>query len=942
MTDSRADNRENKKSTTAYDPKQVEQRLYKSWIDGGFFTPKIDWAKDPFVVIMPPPNVTGELHVGHALQATLADIMVRWHRMKGDPTLWLPGADHAGIATQVMVERSLIESGLSREKLGRDGFLDRVWEWVLRYGNAIDEQHKRLGASCDWTRRTFTLDEAPSKAVRTTFSNLYGKGLIYRGERIINWCCRCSTALSDLEVEHLDESSFLYNISYQIDGSEDFITVATTRPETLVADTGLAVNPSDIRYKHLIGKWARLPIVGRLIPVLGDEAVDPSFGTGALKVTPGHDPVDFEVGQRHSLPVVTAMRMDGTMNEQAGPYEDMDRFQCRERILEDLSALGLLCSTEPYSHSVGHCGRCSVSIEPMVSKQWFVTTDDLADRAIDVVRTGEIKIIPERFTRVYLNWMENIRDWCISRQLWWGHRIPAWYCLDCSGESVHLAFPEPFGPKNVQIGSYTLLRDQGFSWNVMESASSYVDIGLDAYPIVSIEKPEECPGCGGDSLLQDPDVLDTWFSSALWPHSTLGWPEHTDDLRYFYPTSVMETGYDILFFWVARMIMMGLENTDKVPFKYVYLSGLIRDQHGAKMSKTRGNVTDPIDAIDTYGTDALRFTLTTGNAPGNDLRISEAKLGASRNFINKLWNASRFVSAVLDDGESHSIDWLDPDLTNIHDRWIVSRLNTLIINVDKYMDNFLFSEAQRELHDFLWNEFCDWYIEIAKLRLRSAEQPSPLPVLLHVLERLLRLMHPFTPFVTEEIWQNLMHKINDDPDRPASIVIAQYPEVDESRVDHVAEQHMEALIDIVKAMRNTKAEFKIPNTQNIFTEILAGNSSQLLSRESDIIDALTRSGTPVFVNEDESTLASSKKVSVILNHAVIFMDLEGLVDTEKERLRLQNELQACETNIYSIAQRLNSNDFLSKAPEDVVERENERIVTIRTRRQRVQELLSQL
>jgi len=933
----------------AYDPKVVEQRLYESWMDGGYFTPQIDHSKKPFVIIMPPPNVTGELHLGHALQATLADIMVRWHRMKGDPTLWLPGADHAGIATQVMVERSLAqavvekpseEEGLNRQQLGREKFLERVWEWVGRYGNTIDEQHKRMGASCDWTRRRFTLDEGPSLAVRTTFANLFQKGLIYRGERIINWCPRCSTALSDLEVEHQDEQSLLYHIRYPFEEGEGFITVATTRPETLLGDTAVAVNQWDERYKELVGKHVLLPILNRPLPVIGDEAVDPSFGTGALKITPGHDHVDFEVGQRHALLIITVMNLDGTMNSEAGPYEGMDRFQCRDAILKDLEREGLLEKTEPYGHSVGHCGRCLTAVEPLVSKQWFVNTQGLAVSAMDVVRDGHIKIIPERFGRVYLNWMENIRDWCISRQLWWGHRIPAWYCLQCSEESIEVIFAEPFGPDGILGGAYHILKEKGISWEEIESGASHIFIDLNAVPIVSVDHPGKCQSCGGADLFQDPDVLDTWFSSALWPHSTLGWPQDTEDLRYFYPTTVMETGYDILFFWVARMIMMGLENTGEIPFQQVYLSGLIRDEHGAKMSKTRGNVTDPIEAIDTYGTDALRFTLTTGNAPGNDLRLSEGKLGASRNFINKVWNAARYVLTAIDETQN-PLDWRTPALQHRQDRWIVSRLNRVIGRVHYFMEEFLFGEAQREVHDFFWGEFCDWYIEMAKLRLRAGQEPSPLPVLVHILEKTLRLMHPFIPFVTEEIWQSLKVRLPQMVDVPDSIVIAPYPATEANYNDEQAERDIGLLMEVVRAIRNVRAEFKIAPNKPLHSLIELASSSAALVEETQAIKSLARTESLVFLEEGAPRPSAETTVSAIFPGATVLVPLEGLVDTAKERTRLQQELQECLDNMDRLSQRLSNTEFTGKAPEDVVERERERLERLEERRDRIQEFLAQ-
>ena len=931
----------------AYDPGAVEQRLYASWIDGGYFTPTIEPDKEPFVIIMPPPNVTGELHVGHALQATLADIMVRWHRMRGDPTLWLPGADHAGIATQVMVERSLAqdaakrpddEAGLTRQQLGRERFLERVWDWVRLYGHTIDEQHKRLGASCDWTRRRFTLDEGPSLAVGTTFANLYEKGLIYRGERIINWCPRCSTALSDLEVDHEEEQSFLYHIRYPLEDGNGHLTVATTRPETLLGDTAVAVNPDDERYSHLIGRRVLLPVLNRPLPIIGDDAVDPEFGTGALKITPGHDPVDFEVGQRHGLPVVTAINLDGTMSREAGPYEGMDSAQCRDVILRDLDSVGLLDRQEPYSHSVGHCGRCGVVVEPLASRQWFVSMEDLARPAMDVVRDGRIKIVPERYSRVYLNWMENIRDWCISRQLWWGHRIPAWYCPCCSPDAIHLVFPPEDG---LQDGTYRELSEQGLAWSELEARAQHIFTDLTAQPIVSLEPPEICPSCDSSEMFQDPDVLDTWFSSALWPHSTLGWPTDSDDMRYFYPTTVMETGYDILFFWVARMVMMGLENTGEIPFKSVYLSGLIRDEHGAKMSKTRGNVTDPIEAIDAYGTDALRFTLTTGNAPGNDLRISDGKLAASRNFVNKVWNAARYVLTNLSETQSQP-EWRTPPLLHRHDRWIVGRLNVVAGQVDRFMEDFLFGEAQREVHDFFWNEFCDWYIELAKLRLRSGAEPSPLPVLVHVLEKSMRLMHPFLPFVTEEIWQTLKDSVTGTEDMPESIVIADYPAAEPSMLDAQAEGEMELVMNVVRAIRNVRAEFKIPPNRALACLVEHSESGAALREEAGAVQSLARTEPLVFPAEGDPRPPVASTVSVVLPGATVLIPLESLVDTSTERTRLERELQECLDNMQRLSQRLGNADFTTKAPEDVVERERERLERLGERRDRVQELLAQL
>ena len=663
----------------AYDPKASEQRIYGLWMDGGYFTPEIDRSKKPFVMIMPPPNVTGELHLGHAIMVALQDLMTRWHRMKGEPTLYLPGVDHAGIATQVVVERMLASDDMTRHDLGREMFVRRVWEWVDEYGDTIDTQLKRLGASCDWSRKVFTLDAGPSRAVRTTFVDLYKKGLIYRGERIINWCPRCATALSDLEVRHQEESASLYYIRYPLEDGSGAVTVATTRPETLLGDTAVAVNPDDERYAHLAGKNVVLPVLKRVIPIIADQAVDPEFGTGALKVTPGHDPNDFDIGERRGLPIVNVMNPDATLNENAGRYKGQDRFEARENIVKELEGEGLLEKVEPYHHSVGRCDRSDDVVEPLVSKQWYLTMAPLAKPAIDAVRDGRIWIIPEHFAKVYFNWMEKIEDWCISRQLWWGHRMPVWYCDECDGVTVE------------------------------------------------IEDPTKCGECGSTKLVRDPDVLDTWFSSALWPHSTLGWPEQTEDLGYFHPTSVLETGHDILFFWVARMIMMGLQNTSEIPFDTVYLHGLIRDPEGVKMSKTKSNVMDPLDLIDVYGADALRFALTIGNSPGNDMRLNEQKMEASRNFANKLWNAARFVMSSLSERVDQE-DWeWPPRATHLEDRWILSRLNRVAAQVQTFMEEYKLGEAQRVAHDYLWNEYCDWYLEMSKVRLRAGDD-SPLPI----------------------------------------------------------------------------------------------------------------------------------------------------------------------------------------------------------------------
>ena len=903
----------------AYNAADVEERIYSFWMEKGYFTPKIEPEKRPFVVIMPPPNVTGELHLGHALTAAVEDVLCRWHRMQGDSTLWLPGKDHAGIATQWVVEQHLARQGTSRQELGREKFLEQVWEWVRKYGNTIDEQHKRLGTSCDWSRLRFTLDPGPSVAVRTTFVNLHKKGLIYRGERLINWCPRCSTALSDLEVEHEELDGNLYHIRYPIADGSGHITVATTRPETMLGDTAVAVHPEDPRYSSLVGRKAVLPIIGREIPVIADPALDPEFGTGALKVTPGHDPTDFEIGQRHNLAIVTVIGPDGAMTSEAGPYEGRERFECREGVVSQLEMEGLLERIEPYRHSVGHCQRCKTVVEPLVSIQWFMNVgthddpDSIAGRAYRAVTEDRIRIVPERFSRVYLNWLENIRDWCISRQLWWGHRIPVWYCQDCQGQTV------------------------------------------------SVEDPDHCEHCDSTRISQDPDVLDTWFSSGLWTHSTLGWPDDTGDMGYFYPKAdhdhatqgydsfVMETGYDIIFFWVARMIMMGLANTGREPFHTVFLHGLIRDTQGVKMSKTKGNVLDPLRLIDQFGTDALRFALTTGTAPGNDLRLGESKLESSRNFANKLWNAARFVVTGLDGAEPTALaGWHDlPGLQNREDRWILHRLNLVIGSVDGYLKGYELGEAQRVIYEFLWGDFCDWYIEMAKVRLRSGDT-TPSRVLAHVLERTLRLLHPFMPFITEEIWQNLIHRLPNEGDLSESIMIAQYPESDEARIDHESESEMLTIILMIRAIRNARAQLHIPSGQRLEATVDTNGLKEAVEEESPAICTLARVEPLHIVDGSGDRPPASEAMTLVVDRhgseapLVVTLPLGGVVDLSAESTRLKKELEECDTGLERVRVLLSNSDFSSRAPEDVVEREQERLNSLQERRERLQEILAQL
>ncbi len=902
----------------AYNPAQVESRLYKLWEDAGYFTAKIDRAAEPFTVIMPPPNLTGELHMGHALTDTVEDILVRWHRMKGEPTLWLPGVDHAAMAVHAIMERQLAGEGLTRHDIGREAFLERTWEFVNRNRGRIFAQHKRLGVSADWTREAFTMDPGPAKSVRTIFVDLYNRGLIYRGKRLINWCPGCQSALSDLEVDHEELPSYLWHVRYPlIDGqgreTGEYITIATTRPETIVADTAIAVHPDDPRYRHLRGQKARLPIIGRELPIVPDEAIDPAFGSGALKVTPGHDPVDFEIGERHGLPVVNAIATDGTMNDEAGPYAGMDRFAAREAIVADLRSRGYLVKEEPYTHSVGHCDRCGAVVEPLMSEQWFVAMKQewgklpdgsprsLAGDALKAVLDGwpgrdgkkrQIKLIPERYTRVYRNWLENIRDWCISRQIWWGHRIPVWYCDACG---------------------------------VMTAA---------------IDDPDRCATCASTNIRQDEDTLDTWFSSALWPFSTLGWPEDTEDLRYFYPTTVMETNYDIIFLWVARMIMMGLFALDDIPFEYVYFHGTVRDDFGQRMSKSKGNGVDPEGLIDRYGSDAVRFKLITAGGTGNDQRLEEQRIEAARNFANKLWNASRFVLSNL--GPDERVPALAPARRAslpAEDRWILSRLDRLVANASRLMDRFDLGEAGREVHDFLWDELCDWYLEIAKVRLRSGNEASPLPVLVHVLDTCLRLLHPYMPYVTEEIWSGAgaLRDHLPGPDAPA-LIVARYPAPGESWLDEAAEGEMETVMEVVRAVRNIRRERGIDAGRWIEAYVIG---PAYLGNHARAIEALARV-RPLRLVASANEAPAQGVASAVLDRAQVIVPLAGLFDSAAERSNLEKQLAQARAEVDRVAAKLADERFTSRAPAAVVEAERARLDAARARLAGVEARLAEL
>jgi len=933
----------------AYDAGATEGRVYEFWERSGYFKPRGMGERAPFSIIMPPPNVTGELHLGHALTDTVEDILIRWHRMLGDPTLWLPGVDHAGIATQTAVERNMAKEGLSRHDLGRDAFEQRVWQWVERYRPIITTQHRRLGASADWSRETFTLDDAPQRAVRTTFKKMFDDGLIYRGERLINWCPRCQSALSDLEVEHETAQGSLWHIRYPIvdgtdaDGSPqetgESLVVATTRPETYVGDTAVAVNPRDERYARYIGRSVVLPVIQRVIPIIGDDAVEMEFGTGAVKVTPGHDPTDNEIGQRHDLPVINAMNLDATMNEHAGPYAGMDRYEARTTIVRDLGELGYLVKTEAHEMQISTCYRCHTVIEPLMSWQWFVQMKPLAEPGIDVVREGRVRFVPERFGRIYLNWMENIRDWCISRQLWWGHRIPVWYSADEDGDRIIVTYRDPAMANDAppRVATYNELRAEGVSHETIERHGTWS--ALNATPIVSVETPQASPA-GGGHLLQESDVLDTWFSSGLWPFSTLGWPEQTDDLAQWYPTTVMETGYDIIFLWVARMIMLGLYDMGEIPFSVVYLHGTVRNEKGQRMSKSLGTGVDPLEVVEAYGADALRYTLITSSGPGNDLKLSMQRVEAGRNFANKLWNAARFVLSMAGDAPVRVMESMPGPEAPLEDRWIVSRVEGLARSVDEQLRKYEMGEAARQVYDFVWGEFADWYIEMAKVRARSGSgAASPLPVLAYVLDRSLRLLHPFMPFVTEEVWQNLASRV--DGIEGEALIVAAYPRGESGFHDEAAEREMATLIDVVRALRNIRAEKKVEPAKFIEAYAVADGARGVLANNAAYIETLARV-RPLHVVGSSDEAPREQVATTVLEGVTAVVPLAGLFDVEAERARLLKLIGDAEADAARLEGKLSNEQFRAKAPERVIATEEERLASVRTRLEGLRSGLAEL
>ena len=850
-----------------YEPQQVEERIYKMWEDGGYFHAEKDESKKPFTIVMPPPNVTGQLHMGHAMDATLQDTLIRFKRMQGYNALWIPGVDHAGIATQIKVEEELrTKEGLSRYDLGREKFLERVWDWKHKYGNRIVEQQKKLGASCDWDRARFTMDEGCSKAVREVFVSLYEKGLIYKGSRIINWCPHCVTALSDAEVEYVDKPGHLWHIRYPLTDGSGEVIVATTRPETMLGDTGVCVNPNDERYQHIVGKTVMLPLVNKEIPVVADDYAEMEFGTGCVKMTPAHDPNDFEVGLRHNLEIIRVLDDNGKVNALGGKYEGLDRYNARKQIVADLEAGGYLVKIEDHAHNVGTCYRCHNDVEPIISAQWFVKMKPLAEEAIRVVKEGETKFVPERFTKTYMNWMENVRDWCISRQLWWGHQIPAWTC---------------------ECGHMTVSRE---------------DITC-------------CEKCGSTHITREEDVLDTWFSSALWPFETLGWPEKTEDLDYFYPTDVLVTGYDIIFFWVARMIFSGCEHTGKTPFHTVLIHGLVRDNQGRKMSKSLGNGIDPLEMIEKYGCDALRMNMVTGNSPGNDMRFYVERCEAMRNFANKLWNASRYVMMNLSEDAKNELP--DASKLEIADKWVLSKLNTLIAEVTENMDKYELGVAIQKIYDFIWDIYCDWYIEMTKARLFSDDaerKQTAIQVLVYVLDQVLRLLHPFMPFITEEIWQSIPHEGD-------ALIVAQWPAYSEALAFKAEEDMMESVMAAIRAIRNRRTEMNVPPSKKAALYVLTAKP-RIFHEGEGFLQRLAYADEVTLLEAEPANLDGM--VTITTADAKLYIPMGQLVDVAKEIARITKELEGAKKFLSSIEGKLSNEKFVSRAPEAVVNAEREK------------------
>lgn len=939
----------------SYIPAEIEDKWYSFWEKNGYFAPDAKTSKPPFCIVIPPPNITGSLHMGHALNATIQDILARWKRMLGYNVLWLPGTDHAGIATQNVVERELSKEGIDRHKLGRESFIEKVWKWKSEYGGRIIYQLKKLGASCDWSRERFTLDEGLSMAVREVFVRLFEDGLIYRDGRLINWCPRCRTALSDLEVEYEEVEGKLYYIRYPLaDGSKshfaDFITVATTRPETMLGDTAVAVHPEDERYKNIVGKIVDLPLVGRKIPIIADPDVDPTFGTGVVKITPAHDFNDEIIGNRHKLPFISVITEDGTMSKEAGErYAELDRYECRKRVLKDLKELGLIDGEKRHNHSVGHCYRCKSIIEPFLTIQWYVKTDKLASEAVRVVKDKKIRFIPDSWENNYFAWMKDIKDWCISRQIWWGHQIPAWYCPDCKdrdgvsqSEMLEHIFYEPVKLPDGRLvagGKYSELRLFGMSHDEIIKNSKIIRISKGVKPICSRHDLMECPECHSKNIIRDPDVLDTWFSSALWPFSTLGWPAETDDLKTFYPTSVLVTGFDIIFFWVARMIMMGLRFMGDVPFRDVYIHALVRDPKGQKMSKSKGNVIDPLVMIEKYGADAFRFTLAAFAAQGRDIRFSEERVEGYRHFINKLWNATRFIINAKNGIEKNNLQTenfyqeIFKLKSAIPERWILSRLAFAVEEVNKNLEAYRFNDAASNIYYFVWHEFCDWYIEIVKPALYQGSYDDKVRVvncLFFVLERVLKLLHPFMPFVTEEIWNEVF-------ENKESIMLSSYP-TDMIR-DPDAEDKMNYVIDAVTAIRSIRGELNIRPSIKANIKTLSKEVEEVLKTNLSAMMKLTRCSEINIGGDVEQIKGSAVSVR---NQMEIYVPIEGLLDIDSEIKRLTKELNKSDDSIAFLNKKLLNEDFLRNAPKDIVEKERNKFNDLIQKRKKIEENLKLL